>query len=156
MSNLIKIKIKRPNIKRTSYTSSVTKEPFYVLQEAITFYFKGFLYTIPKGFVTDLATIPWWIEWLFSHRHKDIILASIVHDYLTHQRVLMDRIHNGSAVDSDKLEYMIPITQKEVDDVFYDIMVMDGMCKIRAFLMYLGPRINFTVLKWLGIGYNPK
>lgn len=43
--------------------------------------FTGNWITIPTGFITDLATVPWWGRWLVNvtGRHN---LGSITHDYL--------------------------------------------------------------------------
>tara|TARA_R110000744_G_scaffold132061_1_gene240268 strand:+ start:41 stop:415 length:375 start_codon:yes stop_codon:yes gene_type:complete len=36
---------------------------------------------IPKGFMTDGSSTPWWLKWMFPPIGRQI-LASIVHDYL--------------------------------------------------------------------------
>lgn len=37
---------------------------------------------IPRGFITDFASTPKWIHWLFEPQSKYYSKASIVHDYL--------------------------------------------------------------------------
>lgn len=37
--------------------------------------------TIPSGFRTDLASIPWWAGWLLKRNDIAWIVAGVIHDY---------------------------------------------------------------------------
>lgn len=81
----------------------------------------GEMLYIPKGFVTDFATIPKWLRWLFP-KGQDDKLAFIVHDYLyTIGKTKEDR------KEADKeMRY----TQKSL-----------GANRLRYTFMYLGVRV---------------
>lgn len=72
--------------------------------------------TVPKGFLTDGASVPRFF-WSIFPPWGVYGQAAIVHDYLcTHKRLSM----NG---DKDR---MILLTQREIDDIFYDAMKAAG------------------------------
>lgn len=50
----------------------------YELKEDLTFNDV----VVPKGYVTDLATTPEWIHWLYPPLNKHYIKSSIIHDYI--------------------------------------------------------------------------
>ena len=60
----------------------------YRLSTEVYFKFKSidFVFTIPIGFLTNLATIPKPLSGIFSHDDIRIIIPSIVHDYLYSMR----------------------------------------------------------------------
>lgn len=43
----------------------------------------GIWITIPDGFVTDLASIPFWARWLLNPNRPETAKAAAVHDWLT-------------------------------------------------------------------------
>lgn len=45
----------------------------------------GFVEMVPAGFVTDLASIPWWGRWLFNPDDPATAKPAIVHDWLLKQ-----------------------------------------------------------------------
>lgn len=42
----------------------------------------GLTVTVPKGFVTDLASVPRWLWWLFAPHDPQYAAAAVLHDYL--------------------------------------------------------------------------
>ena len=77
--------------------------------------------TIPKGFVSDGATIPWYIRFIFTQMGI-YFPACVVHDYLYFTRLL------GSRVVTD-VQFL------------YD-MVRCGMKKAKAELFYIAVRLG--------------
>lgn len=76
---------------------------------------------VPKGFVSDGATIPWFIRFVFSQMGV-YFAACVVHDYLYSTRIL------GSRLITD-LQFL------------YD-MVRCGMNKPKAEIFYIAVRIG--------------
>ena len=80
----------------------------------------GIEWVIPKGFVTDLASIPGWLASIVSP--QEIAYGALLHDYL----------------------YSIaPIPRKEADLALYNIIRKEHeVGPIRAALVYLAVRIG--------------
>ena len=76
--------------------------------------------TVPAGFTTDLASTPRFI-WALYPRWDRYAEAAVVHDYLC---------VNG-----------LGYTGKQMDDMFYNHMIEDGVKKHRAFIMWACVRI---------------
>ena len=50
--------------------------------------------TLPRGMVTDFASIPWFGRWLISPVDKSIVISALVHDYLvgfSNSYILLER-----------------------------------------------------------------
>jgi hypothetical protein len=78
-------------------------------------------YTIPKGFVTDFATLPRFSLSLMGRPTRaQFQRASLVHDYL--------------------LVTKKP-SRKEADELFLEVLLEDGVNKRKAYMMYLGVSI---------------
>ena len=76
---------------------------------------------IPRGFVTDFATVPKWLRWLFP-KGQDDKLAFVIHDYLyTIGKTKEDR--------------------KEADKEMRHVQKSLGANKLRYTFMYLGVRL---------------
>ena len=79
-------------------------------------------YTIPAGFVTDGATVPRALSWLYP-KYGVYLKAAIVHDYL--------------------LEYVLPtgaISSNRVDEIFKEAMNALEIPKFRQWAMWCGVR----------------
>jgi hypothetical protein len=75
---------------------------------------------IPAGFLTDLASIPWWLRWLFSvnGKHRS---AAILHDYL----------------------FTVQIYDREqTDALFMKAMEWSGVRATQRFALHAGVRIG--------------
>lgn len=80
---------------------------------------KDSIINVPKGFKTDLATIPR-ILWIFFPPHGKYAKAAIIHDYL----------------------YAYGIgTKKEADTIFLEAMEVLNVPFLQRYLVYLGARL---------------
>lgn len=82
--------------------------------------------TVPKGFVTDLASIPKALRWFVSNDDYRVIRPAIIHDWL----YLKHRVDGGS------------ISRAQADLLFYEMLRVEGMGVIKAKLMYAAVRIG--------------
>jgi len=75
--------------------------------------------TVPKGFVTDFASIPW-VFWQFLPAWGRYGKAAVLHDYIyqTHIR-----------------------TRLEADHLFHEAMLVGGTKAWKALIMYLAVRL---------------
>ena len=74
-------------------------------------------YTIPKGFITDFATIPRFALSLMGRpTRQQFRRASLIHDYLLKET---------------------DINTKEASKIFYDVLIEDGNHKFKAYIMYI-------------------
>ena len=78
-------------------------------------------FDIPKGFKTDLASLPGFVR-VFNPTNGHHLQAAIVHDYV---------YRNAS----------LGVTKREGDRMFYDGMVYKGTPVYRAKYMYAGVRV---------------
>lgn len=79
------------------------------------------IYTVPKGFVTDLASVPRVMWAYYSPNDARTIPAAILHDF-------MYRIN-------------LSVTRKQADDIFYHALIKGGTSKAKAVKYYLGIRL---------------
>lgn len=95
---------------------------FYSLFEGERYYA-----LVPSGFLTDGATIPRFLWWLFPPwgRYGQ---AAALHDCLCEH----PQLYNDAVIHT--------VSRKYVDRVFYDVMLFVGVPKWKAKLMYLGVR----------------
>ena len=82
--------------------------------------------TVPAGFTTDLASTPR-IVWAFFPRWDRYAEAAVVHDYLC--------IHG------------LGFTGKQIDKIFLNHMIADGVNPWRAFIMWSAVRM-FGKKEW--------
>ena len=93
----------------------------YRLEEDIYIPFAaGFELIIPKGFVTDWASVPTILHWFIKPTHHKILRASLIHDWL----------------------YCTHITSRQVaDSIFYQVMRIDGMPRWKAKLCFWSAQV---------------
>lgn len=108
----------------TAFLSPVCIKPYkhyrYTVCTPIEFVIEGQRYTIPKGFRTDLASIPR-IAWpIMSPAHSSLIRPAIVHDWFYRKTCEFDR--------------------KQTDLIFFHMLVNDGITRARASFMYYAVR----------------
>jgi hypothetical protein len=110
---------------RTAFYSPVCIKPYkqyeYHTCHNIDFMVEGIKYTIPKGFKTDLASIPRFAWPIMSPAHSSLIRPAIVHDWFYRAYCEFDR--------------------KSTDLVFYHMLRNDGVGFIRARFMYYAVRM---------------
>ena len=113
----------RTNI-QTTFLSEVCIQPYknyqYKTCHDIQFSINKAPFYIPKGFTTDLASIPR-VAWPFmSPAHSSLMRPAIVHDWF--YRMTCD------------------FNRKEIDLIFYNMLLNDGITPFRAGLMYMSVR----------------
>lgn len=83
--------------------------------------------TVPKGFLTDLSSVPWFLRW-FAGRVGPHLEASVIHDWL-----FVAWQHEG----------LIPNAQmhKFADDVFLAAMKVAKVCRFRRWVLYTVSRV---------------
>lgn len=83
---------------------------------------ENFKFIIPKGFKTDLASIPrlFWSIVAPIGKHS---LAAILHDFLYSEG------------------FKLGISRKEADQIFYEAMLKSHVAKITAFILWFFVRI---------------
>jgi hypothetical protein len=90
-------------------------DKFQLLEEQII---KG--YVIPAGFITDFASIPRWAISLFGRPTRaQFQRASLLHDYL-----LVHKVEDN----------------KRASDLFYKVLLEDGVKLWKAYIMYFSVR----------------
>ena len=108
----------------TAFLSPVCIKPYknyqYHVCSDIEFIINKEKFTIPKGFETDLASIPRVIWPLMSPAHSALIRPSIVHDWFYRKTCDFNR--------------------KQIDLIFYHMLINDGISKVNANAMYYAVR----------------
>lgn len=88
-------------------------------------------FLIPKGFKTDLASVPR-AFWSFVLNKDDLgLTAPIVHDFLYQSEGCGNSLFHGR-----------PYTRAEADRFFYDLMRADGIGRFISGWAYVGVRIG--------------
>lgn len=76
------------------------------------------VFEVPPGFVSDFATVPWFLGWLI-HRN-DHVRAFVLHDWL----------------------YAVgPVSRKESDDIMYEALIGLGCSNVEARASWIGVRL---------------
>lgn len=97
------------------------KEYKYILGKEVEVQIDDVTITIPKGFETDLASIPRWYWSILSPNNTSLVAPAILHDYLYACETYF--------------------TQKESDDIFYTAMIANEVNSFTAYQMYLAVRL---------------
>jgi hypothetical protein len=84
--------------------------------------------TVPKGFLTDGASVPQFL-WSMFPAWGSYSRAALVHDYLCY------RLHEGVPHPEGK-------TRKDADKIFAEAMKVCGTGSLIRFVMYVGVRIG--------------
>lgn len=98
-----------------------------LLEDVIYQDHNGVVFTIPAGYVTDYASVPRALSWIYP-KDDPYRKAAIVHDYL---------ITNGLVLKEFKIE------SHRVDEIFREAMEdTGGIPKIRQYIMWAGVRLG--------------
>lgn len=119
--------MKHPDI----YVKYLYLEDKWELQEEITFsLFDNSIITIPKGFKTDFATVPWYLRWAVSKTGTHN-LSCLIHDYLYQTGFFIGELYgyNGARKMSDYAQLEINKELKKVS-------------KLTSYLIYIGSRLG--------------
>lgn len=96
-------------------------------EKELIFEGKKEIVSIPAGFLTDFASVPealwFWISPFGKHQE-----AALVHDCLYANKGTINGIERR-------------LSRKESDELFYQIMLADGVNKVKAKIMKLGVRL---------------
>jgi len=92
----------------------------FILCEDFKFKINSFNFIIPKGFETDLASIPRILWPIYSPNKANTIAAAVIHDYF----------------------YLCPValTREQADTIFFDVLIYNGASKLTAFKYWLAVR----------------
>lgn len=90
--------------------------------------FDGGLVTVPAGFITDLASIPWPYNRIFRPDGK-WSRAAVIHDYLC--KLVRDD--------------MPPLNREQADKVFYEAMRADGVSLLLAWTFWTYVRVYYKI-----------
>jgi hypothetical protein len=77
-------------------------------------------YSLPEGFVTDLASVPSIVKW-YADDDDDLQAAAILHDWV---------YDKGNC------------TRREADGLFYEAMVYTGIRRSKAWICWLAVRVG--------------
>jgi hypothetical protein len=96
----------------------------WVLCDEIAYRFHEHVIVVPPGYVTDLASIPFYIR-PFIQSTGRTNEAATVHDWLYEFK--------GVITSSGK-----KLTRMECDEIFLRIMLRDGVSPLKAYAMFIG------------------
>jgi hypothetical protein len=95
-------------------------------------------FVVPAGFVTDFATVPWWVQSLIP-RTGTWTLAAVLHDFLCDT---LNRAH--AAPDGlrspDGFRGLVLADAREIDGLFRRVMREQHVGFLRRWLMWTGVR----------------
>lgn len=116
------------SIGRPTVTQIATDPPIFLLAFRLSFSpgDKKQEFSVPPGFVTDLASIPRGLWW-WQAPHEGTLAPAIVHDFLYWEQ---------------------PCTKDEADAVMYVAMKQTGMRDVAVNLVYAGIRTQFAQDSW--------
>jgi hypothetical protein len=76
--------------------------------------------TVPQGFITDFASIPWFFRWIFKPQGT-YSKAAVIHDYL---------------IETLKISKEMIYTRRVADTIFYEAMLVSGVNVFVAYILY--------------------
>lgn len=75
----------------------------------------------------DFGSIPQWLRWWFDPTRY---LAYLLHDYMY-----------AHLIDYRKVPHIYQIKRKQADDALYEALVVEGMSRVKAWLVRVAVRI---------------
>lgn len=109
----------------TAFLTPVCVKPYkaykYHIAHDVQFMVNKKTFTIPKGFKTDLASIPRIVWPILSPFHSSLIRPAIVHDWF---------YKNSNE-----------FAREDIDLIFYHMLKNDGISKTKALIMYYAVRM---------------
>jgi len=91
------------------------------LEQELLVWVNDHLLLVPARFVTDLASIPWILQWKYNPEDISLIRPAILHDYLYQDP-------NG-------------FSRAEADTIFYDALRVEGNSWFDSYAMYSAVRL---------------
>lgn len=89
---------------------------------------------VEKGFITDFASIPWYVGWITSNEDFRVIRPAIVHDWL-YQNKKWQVKRNGVWIWKS-------VNRKQADALFDEMLRAEGFSSAMANIIWFGPRIG--------------
>lgn len=117
-------------IQYSDYASTILEKDYWIVKKQFTFQYKNITITVPKGYLTDGATVPR-LFWSFIPPWGKYGQACVVHDFLCE--------HYKS----------LGIKESEINIVFYSAMTQSNVPKHTKILMTVA-----TELYRILIGFN--
>ncbi len=110
-------------------TREITLRPLggkdWRIQEALVYRGKWQIFVVPAGFVTDLASVPDYANWLLPAADQAYLLAAVLHDYLCRVEIPAGRM-----------------SSRDTDGLFRRVLEEEGVGYVKAHLMWTGVRWN--------------
>lgn len=85
--------------------------------------------TVPRGFVTDFASVPGWAQSYVGTEHPALNAPALVHDY-------------GYARRGDMIPGHPPLTRAEVDELFRQMLLACKMRPSQAWVLHRAVRLG--------------
>lgn len=121
------------HISYSKRASDVLGRDYWVVRESFVYYIGAMdsnkFVIVPKGFLTDGATVPWLLR-LLVPRMGRLSQAAVLHDYLTETYYVKDVSSQGIR--------NLPITRKKIDEIFYEALRVLEVPKIQIVTIRLG------------------
>jgi len=115
----------------------------WVLDHEITYIWRGRTITIPKGYMTDLASVPFFIRPIINS-YGNFNFAALCHDYIYGYQGVLPNGDMFSRADADRM--------------LFDRMVIDGTQIRTAMVMWLAVRVwvgNYPCFReWKGMNHE--
>lgn len=122
------------------YSPEISKllgEDYWYVVIAFTYYLGALgsskYVRVPIGFITDGTTLPNWLTWLVPKQGKHS-QAVVLHDWLCeHYHYISETVVNGVVICEQ-----VRLTRKEIDQIFFEALVVLDVPKWRRFVIQLG------------------
>lgn len=96
---------------------------------------------IPRGFVTDFASMPWWALWFLDDESPAILRASVVHDWLYATCGLCCAAVAGPGQGMMAVAGDMRLTRRQADRVLREAMAASGATRLERWTVYLVVRV---------------
>lgn len=99
----------------------IEKSCQYELTDTLRVELSHSIMEVPKGFHSDLASVPFPVTCLFARSAPITVYPSVFHDYLYRERV--------------------GVSRKQADDWYYELLIAEGVGYYKALVYYTGVRL---------------
>jgi Protein of unknown function (DUF1353) len=107
---------------------------FWRLAEPLNYYGPRVSFTLPRGLLTDFASVPRFLWMLVSPTGKHSI-AAVCHDWA--YAVKPQVVYDGPGT-----RVSMPLSRAQADALFYWVMRESGVGRCRAYVMWLAVRLG--------------
>lgn len=121
------------HISYSKRASDLLGRDYWVVRESFVYYIGAMdsnkFVIVPKGFLTDGATVPWLLR-LLVPRMGRLSQAAVLHDYLTETYYIKDLSTDGIM--------NVPVTRNLIDTIFYEALRVLEVPKIQIATIRIG------------------